>query len=49
MIGCFAHALKAEINVDRREIADARWFTPAEIENGTPATLTAHATAHAHG
>jgi NADH pyrophosphatase NudC (nudix superfamily) len=35
MIGCFAHALKAEINVDRREIADARWFTPAEIENGT--------------
>ncbi|ELR23985.1 hydrolase, NUDIX domain containing protein [Acanthamoeba castellanii str. Neff] len=34
MIGCFAHALKAEINVDRREIADARWFTPAEIENG---------------
>jgi NADH pyrophosphatase NudC (nudix superfamily) len=37
MIGCFAHALKEEINIDRKEIADARWFTPQEIDQGKPA------------
>lgn len=34
MIGCFAYATKDEINVDRKEIADAQWFSADQIEKG---------------
>lgn len=40
MIGCFAHALTKEINIDHKEIADARWFTREEIEKGVNTAAT---------
>jgi NAD+ diphosphatase len=32
MIGCFAHAVSDEAQVDELEIAEARWFTRAEVQ-----------------
>ncbi|MBS0240622.1 MAG: NAD(+) diphosphatase [Proteobacteria bacterium] len=53
MLGCIAHATTTKLNVDKNELADARWFTRAEAKSmldGThPEKLTApgkHAIAH---
>ena len=32
MIGCFAHAASEDARVDELEIAEARWFTRAEVQ-----------------
>jgi NAD+ diphosphatase len=53
MLGCIAHAETTELNVDKDELADARWFSRSEamsmLDGTHPEKLTApgkHAIAH---
>lgn len=44
MVGCFASAREVEININKEEIEDARWFSRSEIEGVVKSELPASST-----